>query len=452
MHIRLVLAALLAGLALAAPASAAEVHTTITGWRGAPGPRVYDKLPVTKFGPASAKTVLVLVPGTNGGRGDFTLTARELVARVPGLAVWTVDRRSERLEDTTMFRRALRGQATPQQALDYYLGWLADPSITPHYQPPDVAKLRFAADWGLRVQLEDVRRVIRAARRAGARRVVLGGHSLGASVAVAYASWDFAGVRGYRELDGLVLVDGGLRGSFHSAGLSEARKRMKALRNQPFLDLLGIGLPWISGVFAEVGAVAALRDPAGPSTLQGFKLLPAAFKPPVPATNEAAFTYAFDETTSPASLALIHVRAGQLAPEGDPRGWQDGEVTPAQRLAQTFAQEPGNAVEWFYPARLNLDVDVASPLAQNAAARELGLRLRWARQVDVPVYALQTSLTKGRVLAGARSFVRRSRVPAGRAVYVDASAEQSHLDPLTAAPDRNAYLRTVVPFLRRIAA
>ena len=39
----------------------------------------------------------------------------------------------------------------------------------------------------------------------------LGGHSAGASTAVAYAAWDFAGRPGFRDLSGLVLIDGGLR-------------------------------------------------------------------------------------------------------------------------------------------------------------------------------------------------------------------------------------------------
>src|SRR4051795_13617511 len=147
---RLLLAAALcaASLAAAPTASGAEVQTTITGWTHAPGPRTYDKLAVTKFGPASAKTVLVLVPGTNGGRGDFTLTARELVKDVKGLQVWAVDRRSQALEDTKVFADALAGTVTPKAMFDYYAGWIADPTITPHYQPPDPAKLGFAADWG----------------------------------------------------------------------------------------------------------------------------------------------------------------------------------------------------------------------------------------------------------------------------------------------------------------
>src|SRR3954454_14844352 len=113
----LALAVLLAALAVAAPASAAEAQTTITGWTKAPGPRAYDRLEVTKVGPSTARTVLVLLPGTNGGRGDFTLTARELVARVPGLAVWTVDRRSQALEDTQVFADALAGKVSLQGML-----------------------------------------------------------------------------------------------------------------------------------------------------------------------------------------------------------------------------------------------------------------------------------------------------------------------------------------------
>src|SRR4051795_581904 len=436
-----------ASLAAVSTASAAEIQTTMTGWTHAPGPRKYDRLEVTKFGAASAKTVLVLVPGTNSGRGDFTLTARELVKDVQGLQVWAVDRRSQRLEDTKVFADALAGRVTPKAMFDYYAGWIADPSIQPHYQPPDLAKLGFAADWGLRVQLEDVKRVVDKAR-AGGRRVILGGHSLGASVAVAYASWDFAGRPGYKDLGGVVLIDGGLRGSFDSADLAQAKKRLAAIRKQPFLDLLGLGLPWVTGILSESAAILALKDPTGPSVGQAFPLLPAQFKPPVPATNRGELGFAFDATTSPKALGLIQVRAGTLGAGGD---WVDGEVTPLQRLAETFGQEPANAVEWFYPARLNLDVDAASPLVQNGAAKYLGLRLKWARRAALPVYALQTSLTNGAVLKGARSFIKLSGSPRRRAVLVDASATESHLDPLTAAPAKNPYLRTVVPFLRRIA-
>jgi hypothetical protein len=441
------LTGLILALMLAGPATAAETVTSVAGAPG-PGPSKYDKVFVTKFGPSSAKRVLVLMPGFYGGAGDFTLDARELVKRVPGLQVWAIDRRSQALEDTATFADALAGRITPQQAFDYYLGWLANPAIAPHFQPLDQAQFPFAKQWGLSLALQDVRRVVLSARRQG-KRVILGGHSLGASMTVAYASWDFGGGRaGYQDLDGLVLVDGGLMGSFSTPDLAATKKAIAALdKTGPFVDLLGLNLPWAAGVFSEVGAIATLKEPTAPALAQSFPVLPAAFKPPIPATNRGLFGYAFDSSTSPAALSLIHVQAGMLGADGD---WVDGEVTPIERLAQTFGQEPANATEWYFPAKLSIDVDAANALARNAQTDYLKLRPWHRRAVDLPLYALQTDLTNGRVLRGAKRFIAGSKVPRDRSVLVDASATESHLDPLTAAPDRNRFLQTVVPFLRKL--
>jgi hypothetical protein len=438
---------LLLAVMLAGPAAAAETVTTIPGAPG-PGPSKYDKVFVTKFGPKSARRVLVLMPGFYGGAGDFTLDAREIVKRVPGLQVWALDRRSQALEDTATFGDALAGRISVQQAFDYYLGWLANPAIAPHFQPLDPARFAFAKQWGLSMTLQDVRRVVLSAKRQG-RRVILGGHSLGASMTVAYASWDFNGRPGYKDLDGLVLIDGGLLGSFSTPDLAATKKAVKALDvNGPFVDLLGLRLPWAAGVFSEVGALAALKEPTAPAIAESFPLLPAAFKPPIPATNRGLFGYAFDASTSPAALSLIHVQAGTLGPNGD---WIDGAVTPIERLAQTFGQEPANASEWYFPAKLSIDVDAANALTRNAQTDYLKLRPWHRRAVDLPLYALQTDLTHGAVLRGAKRFIAGSRVPRGRAVLVDATATESHLDPLTAAPDRNRFLQTVVAFLRKLA-
>jgi hypothetical protein len=398
---------------------------------------------VTRLGPARARTVLVLVPGTAGGAGDFTLLGRDLVRRVPGLQVWAMDRRTQALEDTSVFADALARRVTPQAALDYYVGWLANPAQSPRFTPPAPEDLPFAARWGLKVQVEDLRRVVRAAGRGG-RRVLLGGHSLGASVAVAYATWDFAGRPGHRDLDGLVLIDGGLLGTFDGVrDVAQARRRLAEIREQPFLDLLGLGLPWAAGVLSETAAIAARVDPTGPSIVQAFPLLPEAFRPPVPVTNRGALGYAFDASTAPDALALIQVRAGRLGPDGD---WRNGEVSPIERVAATFGQEPANAVEWYFPRRLTLDVDAASEPVRSPVTRLLGLRTWHLRGVDTPLYALQTSLTGGRVVRGARRLRRASRIR--EATIVDASRTTSHLDPLTAAPQRNPLVRTLVPWLR----
>jgi hypothetical protein len=442
-----------ATLVLAATAPAQTIPQRTVTVRGVPaaGPAKYDKVFVTKIGPASAKTVLVLMPGYAGGAGDFTFVGRDLVERVDGLQVWSVDRRSQALEDTSMFDRALRGQATLQEAFDYYLGWITNPQQPgPRFTPPSSDSLRFASEWGLPTALGDLHNVIRSARRQG-KRVILGGHSLGASMTTIYATWDFGGRPGYRFVDGLVLIDGGTLGTFARVpSPAQLRRRLAEVRRQPFADIVGVGLPWAQGVFAGLGGLFAHRAPTERSPFFDYGLLPAQFKPPVPATNRAFLGHAFDQSTSPKSLGLIHLRAGGLAPTGDPRDWQDGEVSPIARVAEFWAASPVNGIEWYFPQRLAIDVDSAHDLERNRASRTLRLRTWHLRDVDVPLYAFQTDLTEGRVLRGARRFITRSRVRRRESTLVDRGTSTSHLDPLTAAPGTNDFLKTVVPFLRRV--
>ena len=427
-------------LALCAPAAAvvpvAERYVPMRVPAG-PGPAKYDRVFVEKLLPPGrpATSVLVLVPGTNGGAGGVLPVARDIVQRVPRMQVWIVDRREQAFEDTAAFKTG-----DPQTAQDYYLGF--------NYKPVRGDDAKFVADWGLKLQLSDLRSVV---RRAGAdgRRVILGGHSAGASTAVAYAAWDFAGRPGYRDIDSLVLIDGGLLGSFDSADLARAKVELADIRSgKVFLDILGLGLPEINGIFTEVGALWASKRPDEPSVLQEYPLLPDFVKPAVRVTNEAMFGYAFDESTSPESLSIIHIHGGRLADAGDPRGWEDGELTPPERMARAWAAESPNATEWYYPRRLLLDIDAASRLRQTAAARYLGLRLKHGKRIDVPLYAYSTDLTEGAVARGARRLVQTSEIETVRVVD-DRSA--AHLDPLSAAPRRNRFLKTVVPFLRRLA-
>ncbi|HEX8120583.1 MAG TPA: hypothetical protein VF549_04875 [Solirubrobacteraceae bacterium] len=439
------LLAVLAVLVLAAPADAA---VTRIGGVDAAGPAKYDFSYVTKIGPSSAKTVLVLEPGYSGGAGDFTFVGRDLVKRVPGLQVWAVDRRSQVLEDTSMLEKGLRGDATLQQVRDYYLGWITDPSVSPHFTPPDPKSLGFAGDWGLPTHIGDLRKVILAARRGG-RRVILGGHSLGASMTAIYGTWDFKGRRGYDDVDGLMLIDGGALGTFDDEDtVAAVRKRIRELRDQPFADVVGLGLPWAQGVFAGIGGLFAVKAPTERSPFVDDPLLPKMFKPDLQVTNRALLGYAFDQSTSPRELGLIHLRAGALAAAGDPRDWASGEVSPIDRVSDFWAAQPVNGVEWYFPQRLSIDVDGANELQRNAVARYLKLRPWHLRDVDVPLYAFQTDLTEGRVLRGARRYIQRSKVPRRESVLVDRASTTSHLDPLTAAPATNDFLKTAVPWLK----
>ncbi len=195
----------------------------------------------------------------------------------PGLQVWAIDRRTQALEDTATFAAAEAGQIPPQQAFDYYLNGGGF-----HFR--GASQDPYAREWGMAVALDDARAVVLRARAHGRRQVVLGGHSLGASLTVAYAAWDFNGRPGYKDLAGLVLIDGGLLGSFDAYDLAQSQQAVADLQtSDPFLDLLGVGLPEAAGLFAEIGGLYAEQAPtASATTLQSYPLLPAEFNPPVP--------------------------------------------------------------------------------------------------------------------------------------------------------------------------
>ena len=428
-------------LALASPASADRV-LTVDG-AAAPGPARFDRVRVIEQGPRKAKNVLVLVPGTSAGAAYFRPVARDIVARLPGWKTWSVDRRENLLEDHSVLRPVVARQRPPQDAFRYYLESLTDPSITPRFTP--VADADYVRRWGMGVAVRDLRNVIRAARRGG-RRVVLAGHSLGATIAIAYATWDFGGRAGAADLAGLVLIDGGSGGA--PIGRGEAREQLEQLDgSSPFLDLSGFGLPWAIGVLNAVGSTFAVQAPEAPAVLASWPLLPAAFRPPVPATNAAGYGYAIDNDTSPADLALVHMHVGGLAAAGDPRPWADGELGTVARAAEMFSGiEAIDGTAWYHPRRLSLDGQAVAGGVRNRAQKLLGVRATHARDLDVPIYAFETSLGAGRVLKGARALARRSHV---KATLVDRHTTYDHLDPLSATPANNAFVKTVIPWLRR---
>jgi hypothetical protein len=415
-----------------APAASAK---TYPGFHAPGTPAKYDRVSTVVVGPASARNVLVLVPGTQAGAGYMLPFARDLVAARRGWQVWVVERRENRLEDHS------RLSASPQAMFDYYLGWIGQQSPGPHFQPADAP---YARGWGMRVAVEDLRVVIRAAARGG-RHVVLGGHSLGATIAVAYATWDFNRRAGARDLSGLVLIDGG---SSSSVSAADARKQLADLKGgSPFLDLVGLNLPWVTGVLAAVGSTLAVRAPDDPALLDSWALLPPSLKPPVPVTNRAAFGYAVDASTGPDQLALVQSHIGHLADTGDPRGWVDTGPATVRRAAEALSGDGKvDGTAWYHPRRLSIDAASVAGGVANPAQKVLGVRATHGRDVHVPIYAFETSLGKGRVLKAARALARRSHTTAK---LVDRSASYSHCDPLFAAPERNDFLKTLVPFLSR---
>ena len=414
------------------------------------GPAKYDKAFVTAYGSAKAKNVLILMPGTFGGAGDFTPSAKALVKKDKNLQVWALDRREQALEDTSMFEKGMKGEATPDEVFDYYLNFNG-------YNLVDTKEMGYAQNWGMKTVLGDTRAVVNRARKSG-KRVILGGHSVGASLAISYAAWDFNGRAGYKDLDGLVLIDGGLLGSFDPYNLPQAKDAMARIEDPaigPFSRLIE-GLPAeTAGLFAGVGGHFAKRLPTASATqLQNYILLPSYLNPPYEATNQGLFGYDFDRNTSPPFLSSLHVNAGELAPENPsgPADWVDGGITSIKTLRNTFSQQPVNAVDWFFPTRITIDANGADQMKQNAVAKYLGLRLKHTGQVDLPFYVVQTDDTNGDVLKGARNWLKRTKTPKSQTKLVNADPQMSHLDPLMATPSKNVYIKTVTPFLKKAFA
>jgi pimeloyl-ACP methyl ester carboxylesterase len=233
-------------LVAATPAGAAVRFERIDGVRSPGTPARYDKVGILKIGPAKARNVLVLNPGTSASAAYFAPLAHSIVAQTRGWQVWAVERRENLLEDHSVLDRAKAGQATPQQLFDYYLGYLRDASISRHMRLIPDAEVGYARRWGMATEVGDLRRVVLRAQRLGGK-VVVGGHSLGGTIASAYATWDFGGRPGARGLAGLVLIDGASRIAPITA--ADARKRLADLgAGSPWLNFGGIGAPF-AGLF-----------------------------------------------------------------------------------------------------------------------------------------------------------------------------------------------------------
>src|SRR5262249_58664869 len=156
------------------------------------------------------------------------------------------------LEDHSVLDAAKNGQVTGQELFDYYLGWITDSAIAAHFSFINDADVAFARDWGMRVEIEDLDRVVKEAKRHG-RRVVVGGHSLGGSITAAYATWDFKGKAGARRLHGLVFIDGG-SGPTAITPDSAAAALLDLQSATPWLTFGGIPAPF-AGLFNATGAI-----------------------------------------------------------------------------------------------------------------------------------------------------------------------------------------------------
>ncbi len=403
---------------------------------------VHDRSRVVRYrlekgGPARA--IVVMMPGFLGGASSFDGVARALVRR--GLTdpsfvveVWAIDRRANFLEDTHGSDVAeVKKDASIARAY-YYDGEKIEGKTFAGFR--DQSDLAFESEWGLAVTLGDLRNVILRVPEAERRgRVVLLGHSLGATIVEGYAAWDFDGKRGFDELAGLVLVDGvsgkelDAKTSFTEKEYREGSGATTGPLSSPGLDTVRKLQPYVALPFfgvkglehAERLAMATAFAPTAPRSADedavgSLALILGLTSATVPkTTNRGAFGLGFDDATSGVTIAAVSCgtsNGGPLAkyksilgPEllhpSDPTAtydWQDGELTSLTDFAHAWFDGPGlNFAEWYFPARLSLDASIAGSLniEPDDWRATYGMRARHGAAVDLPVFAFAAQLTAG---------------------------------------------------------
>lgn len=403
----------------------------------ASGPVHLQKVGVLKTGPADARRVLVLLGGREGAAGVFRHTARSLARAADDLQVWAIDPREQNLADLSAF------SAGAEQATEYYLGG--------HYQVQDPAESLFAAQWGLEVLLEDVRRVVLAASDGGRRDVVLGGVSVGASAALIYAAWDFDGAPGYRDLAGLAIVDGGVHNAYAGAGmefalpLDAAKGWLGAIEGGAVFEnftstTLGFGdRPESAAVWFQLAAQHAIADPHAPAVLADK--LPEGVRTDRKLTNAGLLGWLVDAQHVHPSYS---VHAGRLEDTGS---WTDDGRTHLETVAEAFAGPRPGAWVWYTLNRVMLDLVAAIDFTESEVTRMLGLRLPHGQAIDVPLYAFQSGLTNGTTGQAAATVTANSRIPE---MSLHADSDLTHQDVVYARWEDNRFLQTLSQFLREL--
>jgi len=423
-------------------------------------PDRYDRQTTIRFGvDEPAETIIVAVPGLFGGAMQFAPLARRLVAAVPGLHVWAVDRRANALEDRSSVERVLR----TGDVADVVRTFFGSDDTPPSFAQPDRAELAFVKEWDLEVHLRDLDEVILEAART-APRVILLGHSLGATQVAVYAAW--TGGRGPSLLDGLVLVDGapGRTGAY---GLEQGPRVLGFPVILPSREALqsGQARPWRT--VGTGGADFARRQGAALLALLAPDEPAPAHASDIPFTNLAFAGRLHDDQYGAlrpfqASLGIAtnaeldgnlsafilgghwSARSASIvgvAPGAERVGWAAGdprlERTDALEYYALWSDPVSDPSEWYMPTALLLDLAQLPPDLRGLD------RFEPMRSVNVPTLAVGSD--RG-LLRGVESFAGYADQRLGTPFSVTILSGLTHADLLSARDN------PLVPLLARWSA
>lgn len=444
--------------------------------------------------PRPARAIVVMMPGFLGGAGSFDPVARALVRRSTEdapLEAWAIDRRSNLLEDHHGLDVA-EHFGDPERAARYYFG--GEEEEGKRFEGfVAQGNLKYMAEWGLETTLGDLRKVIELVPQGERRaRVALLGHSLGASIAEAYAAWDFGGTPGYQELASLVLVDGvaGNEGGAIAQTQEEYEKggtpAPGGFGNAPGLQGIRGGsvyfsLPFLGTKVYPVASIVAMRSALRPGEIvedeerDGLLKTLLSLKDVPRMTNRAALGLSFDARSNALSFAAVNCGEAtggaleeydslfgvKLSHPADPEAtydWLDHDATSPREhtalreLARSWYEGPGlDFSEWYFPQRLPTDVAIATSLTLQESdwpAAAYRIRAFHGAAMDLPILGHAAGLMEGdtkrfdklRALVGGVA-IGPGRPAAGeprssdRAFSTLGSPELSHIDPLLGADD-----------------
>jgi hypothetical protein len=403
------------------------------------------------------RAIVVLMPGIFGGATNFDRMARTIISQDRTLEVWAIDRRSNLLEDHSKLLESWN-------AKDPLIAWrslVRDAGKLGGFTVRPASELGFMGYWGLETHLNDLRNVILQAR-VRAPKVFLGGHSLGSVLVTMYAGWDFSGQAGAVGIDGLILLDGAA-GNTLAADISQANyengfdsgfvktagtRALESGQALPYFDALGINPTGLAKLSSA--ALLAHFDPKGDSP-GGFVSYPASNLAAGLLGNAGGDN---DYSPIPAfSLSAGHARgatAGNLLavllsgwkgfsvgtingplPGASRVEWVAGvpgeqEFTDPMDFANRFWSPLADYQEWYFPARLTLDL--AAVRLEAPVWAQAKMPLRHLGDLKLPIL---TAIGGRGVVTEANAF-SKLEAKIGRKLEPKIAAGLTHLDVLAA--------------------
>jgi pimeloyl-ACP methyl ester carboxylesterase len=236
--------------------------------------------------PVAVNAVVIMIPGYIGGAGSFSYLARQLVAlgaETFPVEVWAFDRRANCLEDQTGMQEA-ESAKNPQAALDYYYNGASidGRAFEGFYTAADTPYL---SEFGLQLLMQDIHAILEEKIPDSADRkktVFIAGHSMGATIAAAYAAWDFDNDSatlddaGFNNCAGLIGLEGSV--AVWSSATAEKRyeKRLSELRSPAQGQSAGFSITPEAMALIEILALYAGLEPHDESTIfRGIAVSPA---------------------------------------------------------------------------------------------------------------------------------------------------------------------------------